>query len=178
MTNKKRRIAIICWPSWSGKTTIQEKLIDTERWVRPLNCTTREARWDYELDEYIFLTKEQFFFKLDKWDFLEHTNYWWNWYWILNCYEWKDDRNIILILDPVGREMASEFFVRKWIEFETYFLEITPEEQEKRMIYRWDRKDDIVKRKRDFKWFFPTPSCKILSWNNPVECLIKLIDNE
>jgi len=172
----ERRIVILTGVSGSWKTTLQEELLKTGKWERPLNCTTRESRWDYELDEYLFLTKEQFFFKLEKWDFLEHTNYWWNWYWV--CASLRVNTNIIIILDPIGREMASEFFIRNGIKFETYFLQINPDEQENRLIKRGDSKVEIVKRRNDFKWFSPTPQCKILSGNNTTECLLRLIDNE
>lgn len=171
------RIIILTWPSGSWKTTLQEKMLETGKWKRPLNCTTRQPRSDKELDEYVFLSKEQFLLDLERWYFLEHTNYNWNYYWVLNFVP-KEELNYIIILDPVWRSMASEYFVRNNIEFETFYLEITPEEQEQRLIKRGDSEEERIRRSNDFKWFSPTPQCKILSWNNSIECLIRLIENE
>jgi guanylate kinase len=60
--------------SASGKTTLQEELLKRD-WNRPYNFTTRKPRSEEELDEYVFITKEQFFEKMEKGDFLENTNY-------------------------------------------------------------------------------------------------------
>lgn len=175
---KKRRIVIVTWVSWSWKTTLKNELLSTWERITPTNCTTREPRWDWELDEYVFISKERFDLLSENKYFLENTNYWWNLYWILNSFlESNSEKNVIIVLDPIWRAIASEYFIRNWIEFETYFLEISPEEQQKRLITRGDSREELLKRQKDFLWFSPTPQCKILSGNNSTECLVKLINN-
>lgn len=167
-----RRIIILTWVSGSGKTTIQEELLKLW-WNRPINCTTRQPRGDYELDEYLFLDKDQYFAKLRNGDFLEHTNYGGNRYAVCNS---LPDGNVAIILDPVGRAMAMSYFSRKWIPYETYYLEISKEEQKRRLKERGDTADAIKEREKDFNWFHPTSNCFILSGNKQTELLVKLIN--
>ena len=122
-----KTLVILTWPSWSGKTTLQQELLN-RWWSRPLNFTTRKPRtkerienlsssppWEdflsEELDEYIFLTEWQYMKKLINWDFLEHTNWYGNWYWMSKFLpEW----DVIAILDPVGRAQVMEKAARIW----------------------------------------------------------------
>lgn len=170
-----RRIVLITGVSWSGKTTIQEELLKNG-WTRPINCTTRLPRWDYELDEYLFLTKDQYFSKLRNWDFLEHTNYNGNWYAI--CNSLPEEWNISIILDPVGRAMAMEWFTRKNIPFEMYYIEISKEEQLKRLIARWDTEEQIKERQNDFNWFSWNKFSTILDWEKPTDYLVNIINGK
>lgn len=169
-----RRIIIITWVSWSWKTTLQEELL-RRWWVRPLNFTTRNPRSDLEQDEYIFLTKEQYLYKFWMWDFLENTNYWWNMYAVSKYL--PEEWNICIVLDPVGRAMASEYFIRNNIEFETIYLDINEKIQEERFLKRWDSIEEVNKRKKDFNWFSPTNNCTILDWRTDVDILANLIWN-
>ena len=181
------RIVIITWVSCSWKTTLQNELLN-RWWSRPLNFTTRKPRdvnalhytdedWDFsskELDEYIFLSESNFFKKLKNWDFLENTNYMWNRYWVSRYLpKW----NICIVLDPVWRNQVMEHFSRLWIEYETYYLVISKELQEKRLLKRWDTEKEILRRKRDFNWFSATNKCKILRWDLSWEELADIIEN-
>ena len=169
----KRRVVIITWVSWSWKTTLQNELLN-KGWKRPINFTTRKPRSEKELDEYIFLDENQFLKKLKNWDFLEFTQYNWNFYWV-SAYlpEW----DIAIVLDPVWRSMVSEYFSRKWIEYELYYLDINSDIQRERLEKRWDSVEDIKKRANDLKWFSPTNHCTILDWRTSPTILANLIDN-
>ena len=182
-----RRIVIITWVSASWKTTLQDELLK-RWWQRPLNFTTRKPRdvnafidldndWDFnskELDEYIFLSKENFFKKMKNWDFLENTNYWWNFYWASTFLpKW----NVCIILDPVWRSQVLEYFTRRWIDVETFFIEISQELQEERLIKRLDTEKEILRRKRDFNWFSPTNKCIRLNWRMDTKILANIIEH-
>jgi guanylate kinase len=73
--HKVGMIIAITGPSGSGKTTLQDYLVDFCGFKKPTNFTTRTPRSDKELDEYVFVTKPQFFRKLDNGDFSEFTQY-------------------------------------------------------------------------------------------------------
>lgn len=156
------KLVIITWVSWSWKTTLQDEMLN-RGWKRPINFTTREPRWEHELDEYVFLTEEQFFFKMKEWDFLEHTNYNWTWYWVgKHLPEW----NVCIVLDPVWRSQVLEKVAREWLKYEveTIYIDISEDIQELRLKNRWDLEDQIERRKSDFKWFAPTSKCKVVDW--------------
>lgn len=166
-----RRIVILTGVSASWKTTLQNELLN-RWWVRPINFSTRRTRtnnaysidedWDYnsdELSEYVFIDKNTFSKKLMNWDFIESTQYWWNFYWVNkhSFLEW--DRNLVVILDPAWRAQVMEVLTRLWIEYETYYIFIDLETQVERLRRRWDSSEEISKRKRDFDWFYPTNKC-------------------
>jgi guanylate kinase len=157
------KVVIITWVSGSWKSTLQQELLD--RWFkRPNNFTTREIRWDYELDEYVFINEERYMFLLKEWAFLEHTNYNGNWYWVSST---LPDWNIAIVLDPVGRAQVQEKLARAWIECVTVFLDITPELQDERLSKRWDTEEDRKRRTNDFLWMLPTTKCRVYDWNLP-----------
>jgi len=184
------RIVIITGVSCSGKTSLQNELLQ-RWWNRPLNFTTRKPRteealielwplfeWDDftapEFDEYVFLSRENFLKKLKNGDFLEHTNYWWEFYGV-SRFLWK--WNTCIVLDPIGRSQVQEHFVRRWIEIETYYMDINKELQLERLENRWDTEKQIIRRVRDFKWFSPTNKCVRLNWKEDSDILADFIDN-
>lgn len=171
----KDELVIITWVSASGKTTLQELML-SEWWKRPYNFTTRLPRWDYELDEYIFLSKDKFFYKLEKWDFLENTNYWWNYYGVSSNIP---SGRVCVILDPVGRSQVLEKAARWLIKhrISTVFIAIDEKTQEKRINKRWDAEEEVAKRSRDFLWFSPTPVCLILDGDKKPDDLLFEIEN-
>ncbi len=173
MNCMNNRIVIITGVSASWKTTLQEEMLKNG-WARPINFTTRKPRNEEELDEYVFLTKNQFLTKYWNWDFLEQTNYWWNFYGVSrHLPKWK---NLCIVLDPVGRAIVSEWFSRRGIEYETYYLRISPETQEQRLFARGDDEEEVIKRKRDFQWFSPTNKCVILDGRRSAKELLLQIE--
>jgi len=185
---KGRRIIIITGVSCSWKTTLQNELLE-RGWNRPLNYTTRkprdkealvsiDAEGDFnskELDEYIFLSENNFFNKLKNWDFLENTNYNWNYYWVGRV--WMPKWNIAIVLDPAWRSQVLEYYTKRGIEVETYYMDITKELQEERLIKRGDDEKQIIARKRDFKWFSATNKCIRLNWKEDPDILANLIEH-
>lgn len=176
-----RRVMIITWVSASWKTTLQEKLLE-RWWKRPINFTTRKPRNDFEYNEYVFLTREQFLEKLNNGDFLEFTNYWWNFYWVSNMFKtWKVEgieirnnlgNDLCIILDPVWRAQVMEKLSRENIEIIDVYINISPELQRERLENRWDWEDEVIKRSNDFKWFHPTDKSIILDGSIDVDLLV------
>lgn len=142
---------MLTWVSGSWKTSIQIELLEKYWYTMLYNYTTREKRSDSELDNYIFITEEQFFKKLKNGDFAEFTQYNGNFY-AMSKYSMKS-APICVILEPVGREMMEKLWKEEWREYITIFLDITPEEQESRLEWRWDSVKEIEKRKKDFEYF-------------------------
>jgi guanylate kinase len=182
------RIVLITWVSGSWKTTLQNRLLELW-WVRPINFTTRKPRdtnidrvddeWDYsskELQEYVFLDYDTYFKKLRSWDFIEHTHYNWNWYGIWWCM--PKNKNVCIVVDPIGREQLVRDLTLSWHKVETYFISIDRETQLNRLIERGDDAKAINARKKDFEWFYPSKSCTILDWLDSIEHNLKLIIKE
>lgn len=168
-----KKIVLLTGISWSWKTTLQNYMLENW-WSRPINFTTRQPRSDEELDEYVFLTKKQFLTKFWNGDFLESTNYWWNFYWVSKTL--PKQYKVCIILDPIWRSQVMELFNRQWIKYESYYLEISYEEQVRRLEARWDNEEQIVKRLKDNQWFHPTPFCTVIDWTVPVEDIYKIIN--
>lgn len=174
------RIILLTGVSASWKTTIQNELLS--RWfVRPINFSTRKARGEYELDEYVFVNKNTFARKLLNWDFIEFTSYWWNFYWITNTFTLRKHplfwKNVCIVVDPVGRAAIAEHLNRIWLPYETYYLHINEDTQKERLLERWDDEFEILKRHRDFWWFHQTNKCIRLDWTKPTKELADFIIN-
>jgi len=182
------RIIIITGVSCSWKTTLQKWLLQ-KGWNKPINFTTRKPRdenalshcdedWDYtskELEEYIFISNNNFLKKYKNWDFLEITNYIWDRYWVSKIIP---KGNVCIVLDPIWRSQALEYFTRVGINVETYYLEISKDVQLDRLSNRGDNEKQILARKKDFDWFSYTDKCIRLNWNKSVWKLIEIIEKE
>ncbi len=191
-----RKLLILTWVSASWKTFLQSKLIEKWLYQKPINFTTRpprsfqaeyELNWDSiiaedftadEFNEYIFISQKNFLKKLKKWDFLETSTWFWDFYWVSNygMPEW----DLCVILDPIWRDQVLAKYSRWELDFEvfTVFLTVNKIVQKSRLKKRWDSVDQIRKREKDFKWIFPTPNCLIIDWTANVEESIKKIMNE
>jgi len=68
-------LIVISGPSGVGKTSLCEKLLEREEFVRVITCTTRPPR-DGETngEDYIFLDREEFEAGIDQGRFLEYAN--------------------------------------------------------------------------------------------------------
>lgn len=153
---------LLTWVSGSWKTTIMENLIKEFPWKiwRPIQYTTRLPRDDKELDSYVFLTREQFYTKLENWDFIEFTEYNWNLYAISSYIDTSISN--VFIVEPVGRASLKKHFHINWIPYRWYYLEVSEQEVKERMMGRWDTKKTIEKRLGDFKYFHPEVDDKVL----------------
>jgi guanylate kinase len=64
---------IITGVSASGKTVLQEDMLQ-RGFNKPINFTTREPRYEDEVDDYVFLDEDRFIYLLRKDIFIDHTN--------------------------------------------------------------------------------------------------------
>lgn len=167
------KIAIITGRSASGKTTLQKELIE-RWWVTPVNFTTREPRNDEEYDDYIFLTKDQYFEKLKRWDFFEYMELNWEYYAISRF--WDTGKNVVLVLDVAWREQVIKKLYSDGVPYKTFYLDIDTDTQVGRMIDRWDRTLDIEKRVKN-ELYFPTPECNIFDGKTDTKTLANIIEN-
>lgn len=167
------RVVILTWISWSWKSSLQKELID-RGWKTPINYTTRKSRNDNEEDEYVFLSVDNFFIKLRNWDFLENTKSYDTYYAISKIFPEGD---IVLVLDPAGREQVVKELVNSNYKVETYFLKINPILQKHRLTKRWDKIEDIEKRLSDNIYYTPSTQCVILEWKLDTTDLADIIEN-
>lgn len=169
----KKKLVIITWISWSGKTSVQEILLE-RWWTRPINFTTREPRSEAELDEYVFLTKEQFKFKLENWDFLENTDYNNNYYWVWKHFNQSD--KVCVILDPNWRDQVLA--QRKDLDYDiiSIYLDIPAEVQIQRLQKRWDSEENIRKRMKDLEFFKPNKNSIVMDWQLDSLVIADMID--
>lgn len=188
-----RRIIILTWVSASWKTSIQNELMN-RWWKRPINFSTRKPRsdnayavdWDLdfnsdELNEYVFIDRNTFSIKMINWDFVEITQYWGNFYGVSETFLQDGSplkkENICIILDPIGRSQLMERLTREGVPFETYYIYITQELQEDRLTKRWDKQEEIIKRRKDFNWFHPTNNCVRINGDLPINEIADFIIN-
>ena len=164
-------IIILTWVSWSWKTSLQKVFLQNW-WSTPINYTTRKSRNDAELDEYVFINKDIYCKKIINWDFIEHTEYNWQFYGISKSFLYKEWRYIV-VLDEVWRNQFIRFLTYLNIKYVTVFLEIEKETVKTRLINRWDDKKSIEMRLKDFDIMEPTTKCKIVDWHKDSEVLYK-----
>ena len=148
------KIVIITWVSGSWKTTLHEMLKKRDGFNCPLHYTTRKPRNDKELDEYVFLTNEQFLTKLQNGDFSEHTVYNGNFYALSAHFDTQ--AKTAVILEPVGKWEFEKYCRVNWIKTLSIFLDIDEKKMEERLwMNRGESVQTIEQRKKDFLYFIP-----------------------
>lgn len=145
-----------------------------DKFWKPIQYTTRKPRNDRELDDYVFLTKEQFLRKLTNWDFIEFTEYNKELYAIGKYFD--DTKANIFIVEPVWREAIKKYFKLNNIPYVSYYISIPKSE----MLYRlWERRmsvNDTNSRLQDLKYFAPSDGDIQLDWTDREELLVKEVN--
>ena len=130
---------VITAPSSAGKDSIVNELKD--KYHVPTSFTTRPKR-DYEIDgkDYHFITKEEFYFKFNNNEILEHREY--NtllngkpdtWYYGLTDNSLSDDINVIIV-DLQGLRQLKEIFVES--ELTSIYIYVDDNERKNRAMKR------------------------------------------
>ena len=148
---EKKYQLILVGPSASGKSSIQGWLLENGGFKKPVNFTTRSARNDGELDEYVFLGVDEFVTKLRKGHFLEHTVYNGNFYGVTKFLD-HSSHNCIVV-DPVGLAQLQRHFTLEGVPFFTAYVSVSRETQEKRLQARRLSYTEVEARKTDMEWF-------------------------
>ena len=110
----KNVLMVVSGPSGVGKGTLVKRLVK-ERGdvVESVSCTTRAPR-DGERHgrEYYFLSKEEFFRRIDEQDFLEYDEHFGNFYGTPKSFvkEKLKEKSVILEIDVVGGLNAKKAF--------------------------------------------------------------------
>ncbi len=158
-------LLIITSPSAWWKTTLQNELVK-RGWKTPTNFTTRKPRSEKEKDEYVFITKKQFFEKLENGDFLEHTEYNNHFY---AAGKHLPEGNVVLVADPVWRDMVMQMWARGWMNVKTVYINIDEETQLQRLEDRRTSVLDIKARQKDFNYMSPTSFCLEVEGTDNIE---------
>lgn len=90
-----------------------------------------------------------------------------------------EDENMCVVLDPIWRATVLEWINRNDVNWDvkTVYIDCSEELQEERLEKRWDVIWEIKKRKKDLKWFHPTPNCLIISANTSTSTFADIIEN-
>ena len=130
-------LMVVPGPSGVGKGTLVKRLIkEREDVVESVSCTTREPRaGEVHGREYYFLSKEEFFRRIQEGDFLEYDEHFGNYYGTPKSFvkETLKEKSVILEIDVVGGFLAKKEFP------ECILLMVVPpsvEELKKRLIGR------------------------------------------
>lgn len=167
-------VILLTWVSGSWKTTLQKYMKENCWFDIPTSWTTRPLRSDSEMDEYVFITKAQFFAKINNWDFLEYTNYNNNFYGISrNIDKYK---NYVIVLEPSGRVSAEKFMIQNGINYTSVFLDIDEDTQEYRLwVKRRESTNTIRERKKDFLYFKNIKYDYVVNWSLHTEEIARRI---
>lgn len=158
-------LLIVTWVSGSWKTTLVNELVSAHGFAQPLQFTTRLPRWDKEMDEYIFLSKEVFSKKLENWDFCENVIYW-NDYYALTSFMDFSKPNVVIV-DPVWKAQVQKHCKINWIRCVTLYLDIDEDIMEHRLwMYRGSTVSEIEKRKKDFLYFSQEWYDYVVDWRD------------
>lgn len=155
---------ILTGVSWSWKTTVMEKIFQQfkETTWKPIQFTTRKPRSDSELDQYVFLTREQFYTKLDNWDFMEWTEYNWNLYAVSRYFDTSVSN--VFIVEPAWKAQLIKHFLTEGIPYASFYIHISADVAKERMMNRGDSVGNIEKRLKDFLYFSHNENDIILDW--------------
>jgi len=159
------KLLLITWVSASGKTTLQNELLE-RGWKRPINFTTRKPRSEREKDEYVFIDVKTFMKKFANGDFLEHTCFDGNYYWVSR---YLPQGNVCIVLDPIGRAQVMEKMARAWLEVTTLYINIPTEVQRQRLEERGCSVNELRARQKDYAWFDKTKFCMDADWEEDVQ---------
>ena len=110
----KGNLIVVSGPSGVGKGTIVKTLVKRRTdVVESVSCTTRAPRaGERHGVEYYFLTKEEFFKRIEENDFLEYDEHFGNYYGTPKSFVRKmlEEKSVILEIDVVGALNAKKVF--------------------------------------------------------------------
>ena len=140
-----KKVFILSWPSWVGKTTIYEEYMKNngvEKIQKIITTTTRSKR-DYETHwkDYYFVSIKEFQKLIDNGKLIEYAKVHWNFYG--STYDelekiisnWKIP---LYIVDPQWVKYLSKVLWEKYDVKTIFILPPSKEELKKRLIKRWE----------------------------------------
>lgn len=149
-----KKVLILSWVSASWKSSIAEVLKKEYGFSQPIQFTTRKARTDTELDEYVFLNKPTYFTKLNNGDFANFQLYNNEFYAISKYFP---EGNSVIIVDTIGKLQLEKFLKESGIETKSIYVEIDkPTMVERLTTLRRSTVEEIRRREKDFLYFNST----------------------
>lgn len=145
----RNTVALITGPSASGKSTLQNDLVNMG-WGKPLNFTTREPRSDAELDDYVFIDADMFAHKAIMGHFSEITQYAGNLYGMTKFFD--EDKKLAIIVDPIGKTALEAFFTKQGRKYFTVWIDCDEDTRLKRLLERGTSVKGIKERMADADW--------------------------
>lgn len=168
-------IVILSWPSWSGKTTLDQYMKKLMSWWGFQQYSTRPIRPTEELEwsDYTYVSKEEMIWLLDDNKLIEFIRYHGNWeYYGIGLpkhyevdgssrdmtvdeiiYENICGHHRIVVATPVGKAILEEWFKLHNIACISVFLDVEKKTIIERLNKRWDNDWDIKKRLKDLSLF-------------------------
>ena len=141
------KLFVVASPSASGKTTLVDYVSKEHNLYKLKTCTTRPIRKGETGDEYYFLNKPCFEFKMANGEFIEQSEVYGNYYGVLRTeIEKTKNRNCIIILDVQGKEIVEN-------EFDIISIFIKPPDKDvvlERLNSRNTNKEDVKARIEEF----------------------------
>lgn len=134
-----KKIIFICWVSWSGKWTVINALLKTNKFKYFPSYSTRQIRpREINWERYIFVSVDEFKKSIKNKEFLEYTLYCGNYYGtkkdIINPIEWKKTPIKELELDWLSKIIKDGQIDNKFISI---FLSIPAKIMIERIKKRW-----------------------------------------
>ncbi len=153
---KQPLLLVISAPSGAGKTTACQQLLAAQpELARVITCTTRQPRrGETNGVDYFFLTEDDFDYKVQRGEFLEHASVYGNSYGTLKgevVGKLREGRDVLLVVDVQGvasiqaRAKEDPELCRALV---TVFLTTpTLEELERRLRHRGTDAEDVIQRR-------------------------------
>lgn len=152
----KPLLLVISAPSGAGKTTACQQLLAAQpELARVITCTTRQPRrGEQNGADYFFLTEDDFDYKVQRGEFLEHASVYGNSYGTLKTEvlgKLRQGRDVLLVVDVQGvasiqaRAREDSELCQSLV---TVFLTTpTLEELERRLRHRGTDAEDVIQRR-------------------------------
>lgn len=143
------KIVFILWVSWSGKWTIIQELLKTNKFKYIPSYATRKMRpWEINWERYRFISDDEFRKAIDNNEFIEYATYSWHLYWtkkdIIQDLDWEKTPLKEVELDGFSKIIESHQIDNKFISI---FLDIPDEIMTQRITSRAPISAEDLKRR-------------------------------
>jgi len=155
------KIITLTGASCSGKSTLQQKLIDILQFKRLRSTTTRKMRkGDQEGGDYYFVSKEEFENKIKNSELIQYVEFSGNYYGVTKKEvdnNVTDDNPVVIVVEPTGIDQYKEFAEKNNYDFTSIFIDISLDSAIKRMTSRDNGSDSLNSRienleNKEMKW--------------------------
>lgn len=142
-----KKVLLLVGPSGSGKSTVEKSLVSSGEFVKVISHTTRDMRAN-EINgvDYFFVSKEEFNDIDKKGEFIEGVVFGGNYYGVHSSQIIASDKPAVIVVEPHGAQQITKWGSENNVKVITAYLDISKENQVKRMSNRGDDTQLIQKR--------------------------------